>query len=736
MSDISLIKKLDLDIYIETFQKFLARAKDIPMQGDINIHYRYIKELSNVDFTPPKESRALEVELNRLKKQALLSLEDIFEFVKIIRYFRYLRTLTLPNLLREWMEAIIVPEEIMSIIASFDDEGKIDPNRDSELLEIDTLLKNNKIAIRESLKRIVSQKKLQEFLVDSQIHYVNDEETILVRGGFSGVIKASVIARSGAGYFYVLPQTLSDLKDKEADLLSKKEVILLRYAREFSATFTKHESFLRFINREFDRFDNYQARVFFAKAKDYEFILPQKSDTICLESFKHPALSDPKPVSINFDKKIMLITGVNAGGKTMLLKSILSSVYMSKYLLPFACDASKTKIGHFSALDAIIDDPQSVKNDISTFAGRMSEFAELFKQKDMIVGVDEVELGTDSDEAASLFRVILESLSSRNIKFIITTHHKRLAALMASSSEVELVAALYDEKRREPTYTFLQGSIGKSYAFETAKRYGIPEHIVAKAIEVHGEDKERLGELIERSSTLELQMREKLEALKQSKERYEKKSNNLEILAEQMMHDQKEELSKMEKIYADALAKVQDALKAQESKEGRRALNEAHKIKQKAQRAPKETKQEPLSVGDSIKYRSYRGEILSMQSSSATILVEGMKMSVPLSELKRSKLPKIEQNRANDIKKSKVSVDKNSASISIKLIGMFGDEAIDKLDRAISDALVNGISEMEVIHGGGKGILAKLVKEYLLGHPKIKHFYKMQGNLGVTIVEL
>ena len=538
------------------------------------------------------------------------------------------------------------------------------------------------------------------------------------------------------GYFYVLPQTLSDLKDKEADLLSKKEVILLRYAREFSATFTKHESFLRFINREFDRFDNYQARVFFVKTKDYEFVLPQKDDTICLESFKHPALSDPKPVSINFDKKIMLITGVNAGGKTMLLKSILSSVYMSKYLLPFACDVGKTKIGHFSALDAIIDDPQSVKNDISTFAGRMSEFAELFKQKDMIVGVDEVELGTDSDEAASLFRVILESLSSRNIKFIITTHHKRLAALMASSREVELVAALYDEKRREPTYTFLQGSIGKSYAFETAKRYGIPEHIVAKAIEVHGEDKERLGELIERSSTLELQMREKLEALKQSKERYEKKSNNLEILAEQMMHEQKEEISKMEKIYSDALAKVQDALKVQESKEGRRALNEAHKIKQKAQRVPKETKQEPLNVGDSIKYRSYRGEILSMQSSSATILVEGMKMSVPLSELKRSKLPKIEQNRANDIKKSKVSVDKNSASISIKLIGMFGDEAIDKLDRAISDALVNGISEMEVIHGGGKGILAKLVKEYLLGHPKIKHFYKMQGNLGVTIVEL
>jgi DNA mismatch repair protein MutS2 len=736
MSDSALIKKLDLDIYIETFKKFLSRSKDIPMQGDINIHYKYIKELSSVEFIPPKESRVLDIELNRLKKQALLSLEDIYEFVKIIRYFRYLRRLLLPHLLREWMEAIIVPDEIMNIVGYFNDVGKIDSNRDSELLELDNALQSNKIAIRESLKQVVNQKKLQEFLVDTQIHYINNEETILVRGGFSGVIKASVIARSGAGYFYILPQTLSDLKDKEANLLSKKEVILLRYSREFSSTFTKFESFLRFVNKEFDRFDNYQARIFFAKTKDYEFILPQKGNAICLESFKHPALSDPKPISINFDKNIMLITGVNAGGKTMLLKSMLSSVYMSKYLLPFACDATKTKIGHFNAVDAIIDDPQSVKNDISTFAGRMSEFAELFTKKDMIVGVDEIELGTDSDEAASLFRVLLESLSNRNIKFIITTHHKRLASLMASSNEVALVAALYDEKRREPTYTFLQGSIGKSYAFETAKRYGIPEHIVVKAIEIHGEDKERLNELIEQSSTLELQMRQRLEELEQSKENFEKKSNNLEILAEQMKSEQKSELCRMEKIYAEALAKVQDALKSQESKEGRRALNEAHQIKLKAQKEQKQTKQEPLNVGDSIKYRSYRGELLSLQSSSAIILVEGMKMSVPMSELKRSKMPKIEQNKQNNIKKSKVSVEKNGASISIKLIGMFGDEAIDKLDRSISNALVEGISELEVIHGGGRGILSKLVQEYLSSHPKIKNFYKMQGNLGVTIIEL
>ena len=132
---------------------------------------------------------------------------------------------------------------------------------------------------------------------------------------------------------------------------------------------------------------------------------------------------------------------------------------MAKYLLPFRCNVAKTEVGHYKSIEAVIDDPQSVKNDISTFAGRMQEFAKLFSEENAIVGVDEIELGTDSDEAASLFRVMLEELRQRGITFIVTTHHKRLASLMASDDGVELIAALYDEEHRVPTYTFLQGSI-------------------------------------------------------------------------------------------------------------------------------------------------------------------------------------------------------------------------------------------------------------------------------------
>ena len=108
--------------------------------------------------------------------------------------------------------------------------------------------------------------------------------------------------------------------------------------------------------------------------------MPNKQKRIKLEEFAHPAIENPVPITMDFSKQIMLVTGVNAGGKTMLLKSLLSAVYMSKYLLPFKCNAPHTQVGHYKGIEAVIDDPQSVKNDISTFAGRMQEFAKLFEK--------------------------------------------------------------------------------------------------------------------------------------------------------------------------------------------------------------------------------------------------------------------------------------------------------------------------------------------------------------------
>ena len=726
---------MDLDGYIIQFKQFLARDKSVTMQGDINQHYRYIKALSSVQFPPPKEVPDLDRELNLIKKQGILSLEEIYAFVQMTSYFNILKALSLPEPLGSWIREIEIPDEIMEVVGYFTEEGEINPERDPELMNLQRAISRNKSEIKETLYRLTHSAKLRDYLVDTQVHFHSGEETLLVRGGFNHAIKATVAGRSSGGFFYIIPQSVLHLKEKEAALLSSRSELIWRYCKEISAIFFKWERFLSFINKAYDRFDHYQARVSFARAKEYEFILPSKGKGVVLHDFAHPAIEDPVPVSIDMSKPVLLVTGVNAGGKTMLLKSLLSAVYMSKYLLPFKCDAARTKVGHYKHIEAVIDDPQSVKNDISTFAGRMQEFAKLFTKEDAIVGVDEIELGTDSDEAASLFRVMLDALKRRGIHFVVTTHHKRLASLMASDDEVELVAALYDEARRVPTYTFLQGSIGKSYAFETAQRYGVPPAIVEAAKKVYGEDKENLNELIEKSTSLEREMRQKIDKVERELKAVERRKQKLVDEEERLKEQHRKALATLENRYNAATKKAREALKAKESTEGRRLLNEAHKRKQIEVKEAKLKEAEPLKEGDRIKYRSHKGELLAIRGKDATIIVDGLKMRVPLKELKkRQEIPRVKM--PSKPKRATHHVEKDGATVSVKLLGMYGDEAIDTVDKFLSDALVNGLSEVQIIHGTGGGILAKLVADYLKQHPKIQKFYRMPGNLGITVVEL
>ncbi len=732
----TITQKLDLDNFIDNFKKFYATDKNIEMKGDINQHFKYISSLSNVEFPPIKEVPNLDNQLNRLKKQGVLSLDEIYAFATMIEYFNALKASSLPEPINRWVGDINIPDEISDIILYFTNEGNINPEREPELYEIEKALKQNKSELKDRLYRLAHSSTLKDYLVDTQVHFLNGEETLMVRGGFNKAIKASVLGRTSAGFFYILPQSISHLKEKESILLSRKEELIYRYCQNFSEVMSRHFLFMRFINREYDKFDQYQARVLFARAFEYNFILPSKRKVVKLDGFCHPAIEKPKPVNIKLEKSVMLITGVNAGGKTMLLKSLLSAVYMSKNLLPFKCNQEKSEVGHFKSIEAVIDDPQSVKNDISTFAGRMVEFAKLFDKENAIVGVDEIELGTDSDEAASLFRVMLDELKRKGIIFIVTTHHKRLASLMSTDDDVELIAALYDEENRRPTYTFLQGSIGKSYAFETAQRYGVPEHIVNRAKEIYGEDKENLNELIEKSTTLEREMRLKLEKIDEELESVEKKREALEEIEERLNEQQRNAIATLENRYNAATKRALEAMKAKESTEGRRLLNEANKHKKLSNHAKKveQPNRRELQVGDFVKYRSKRGEVLNIRNKEATIEIDGLKMRVPTSQLRY-----IESSPKKVVKKIKttVNVEKSGrGAISINLLGNYADEAIDKLDIFLSDALVAGFSTVEIIHGTGSGVLKKVIIDYLKSYPKLQSFHGQKGNLGITIVNL
>jgi DNA mismatch repair protein MutS2 len=719
----TLIDQLDLNAHITSLQSFFSRKQSLFLEGDQERHFRYIEALDTLVFKAPPPIEPFSTIIAHLQKQGVLSFEQIFEVIKLVRYFRYMKNVSDEGIIHQWMEKIVIPEVLREIENHFSHDGIFDERQDEELYLLSQRIKSHKDDISSSMKRMLYSSKISSYLVDTQIHYLNDEECLLVRGGFNHVLKGAVIGRTGAGFFYVSPDAIMKHKEKIRALTQEKDAIFYMYAKKFSLQLRDIRSFLAFIDKEFNRFDHYQARVHFAMTASLNILKASRGDSITLRGFKHPALHKPKSVDVDFKGNILMITGVNAGGKTMLLKSILSATLMAKYLIPMTIDKHHSSIGTFKRLDAVIDDPQNVSNDISTFAGRMLHFSKLFAHKSALIGVDEIELGTDSDEAAALFKVILDDLIAKGHKIIVTTHHKRLASLMADRDDVELMAALYDEERRLPTYEFLHGIIGKSYAFETAERYGINGNIVDRAKKVYGDNHEKLNQLIERGSELERSLKKKHADL--DKRLHDVSQREIALKEQQEYYDKalEQERKNLQNLYNVAIREARDAAKLNDPSAIHRQMNKAK------EKLPKEEPTQKVAtydfkVGDSVKYRKQQGKIIALKAKSATVEVEGMRIRVALSDLKPSLAPK---------KRAKVEIRNDApkrSGLKLDLHGLRAQEALEKLDVFISDALIQGWDEVIVYHGIGTGKLSFAVKNFLSEHPSVKSFSDAPAQFG------
>ena len=729
----TLIKQLDLKEHISAFSSFFSRDSALYIEGDQELHFKYIQALDKLEFkAPPKVSDFSTIKLH-LKKRGVLNFEQVFEVIKVVRYFRYFKNKEVDGLIGEWMDKFVIDDRFLEIEEFFAQDGTFAESKDETLYGLAQRIKEHKNEMSASMKRLTSTSKISPYLIDSQIHFVNDEECLLVRGGFNHVLKGAVVGRSSSGGFYVSPDSILKSKEKIRFINQEREAIFYSYAKEFSSKLAELQPFINFIDKEFTKFDNYQARVLFAKSSNLKLIKSQKDSKIILDGFIHPALHRAKPINVDFSKNILMVTGVNAGGKTMLLKSILASAFMAKYIIPMKLNEHKSHIGNFKNILSIIDDPQSVKNDISTFAGRMKEFSNIFKYNSALVGVDEIELGTDSDEAAALFKVILDELIKKGQKVVVTTHHKRLASLMADRDDVELMAAIYDEEARQPTYEFMQGIIGKSYAFETASRYGIANKIVDEAKVVYGDNSEKLNLLIERGSQLERELKQKHKIVDDKLEKIRLKELELKAQREELYKELEEQKQALKRSYDVAISEAKTAAKAGDTKAIHRAMNKANKKlpKQEVKEIIQDAK---FEVGDIVKYHSQKGKIISMKNDKeATIEMDGLKARVKTKHLKHTKIIKPKPTT-----QVKVSVEKK-AGLKCDLHGMRADEACEVLDKFLSDALLNGWDEVIVYHGIGTGKLSYAVKNFLKAHPRVKKFEdapQHMGGFGAKIVSL
>jgi DNA mismatch repair protein MutS2 len=326
--------------------------------------------------------------------------------------------------------------------------------------------------------------------------------------------------------------------------------------------------------------------------------------------------------------------------------------------------------------------------------------------------------------------VIIEEIMKKN-RIVITTHHKRLATLLAQNEEVELLAAIYDEKNQKPTYEFIKGTIGKSYAFETAKRYGIPFNIIEKAKKEYSDDLEKLDVLIEKSAALEFEQKQKIKELQSELEDVKLLKESLIRQKEEFNETIEKEKNRLLKEYNEAIKKAKEAIRAKSVKDAHRALNEANKIRSNIKVKKSEINKE-FKVGDTVKYFTSTGEILDIKGKNALVDIDGKKLWIPKNSLEPYRLPKKAKTQIIKPKPQKVD-------IKLDLHGMRLEEALEKTEEYLNDAALAGLEEVWIYHGMGKGILARGITELLKGHPLVKEFHDApphMGGYGAKIVKL
>ncbi len=470
----------------------------------------------------------------------------------------------------------------------------------------------------------------------------------------------------------------------------------------------------------------------------------------------------PLDMELMEDELCLIITGPNAGGKSVALKTLglCCMMIQSGFAIP-ARDSSELPI--FSSIFVDMGDDQSIENDLSTFSSRLEWMKHTLANanNDSLVLIDEAAAGTDPEEGGALFQSLMEILMQRKAKTLVTTHHGSLKIFAHDHEHAVNGSMEFNQDTLSPTYRFKKGIPGSSYAFEIAERMKLQDELLSKARTLLGESKSNMETLI---SELEAKTQEAEELkkkyaqlqshTKKERNRYEEKRSAIEKekkeIREKALKEAKEIMDSANKKIEEAVERiVEKGQKDDETIKEARKKVEAHRrqvesdlqeLEEEQEEQYRDSSEKP-GVGDLVRLKDANttGELKEVNGNKAVISAGGLRVKT-----KYNKLIKVEDasDRKPKEQKVKVSFEDGSRFKMVKpqlsIRGMRGDAAMKEVQRYIDDALASGKNDVQIIHGKGEGILKKLVHEYLNKRKEVDS-YEMapisQGGAGCTIVK-
>lgn len=646
-------------------------------------------------------------------------------------------------------------------------EDEISDDASPALRDIRRQLKSFDGRIHNELAALVNSQTMKTYLQESVITTRGGRYCIPVKTEYRSQVPGMIHDQSSTGStLFIEPMSIVKLNNEMHELHLKEaqeiDVILARLSSMASEHTGELDDNVKILT---------QLDFIFAKAalgKHFNCTMPQinRDHYINIKKGRHPLIDQNNvvPIDIYLGKEFdtLIITGPNTGGKTVSLKTVglLTLMGQAGLCIP-AFEGSSLSL--FNDVFADIGDEQSIEQSLSTFSSHMTNIVKILSAADenSLVLFDELCAGTDPTEGAALAISILDTLHTKHIRTMSTTHYSEIKVYALSEEGVENACCEFSVETLSPTYRLLIGIPGKSNAFAISKKLGLSEDIINSASSRIGSDSRALEDLIadlENSRITIEKEREEISSYKteiaQLKSRLEQKNDKLDAQRDRILRDANEKAAQIlrdAKEYADDAIKTfnKSGLSPKEMEEQRRRLREK---KNKAESrltlkakpaAPHNYKPSDFTIGTRVKVLSLNleGTVSTIPNQKGDLFVQMgiLRSQVNMNDLEIINEPKDSASAKKTSGAGKIKMQKTATiSPELNLIGLTVDEALIELDKYLDDAYLSKIPQVRIVHGKGTGALRNAVHSQLKKTKFVKSFrlgVYGEGENGVTIVD-
>lgn len=706
-----------------------------------------------------------------------LSVEDLFALKPslnvleaILRYGRSESADKTPRI-KSLIEDIFIDRNVFTEANRLvDDKGEIPDNASTELLEIRQSIRRKQGGIEKRIRQIMGDAKTAGWVDQKAELTVRDGRLVIpVKAGDKRAIRGFIHDESATGQtVYIEPAEIFDTSNeiKELEYAERREIHRILMA--FTRLLRPYLSELRKAWDMLGELDFIRAKALLAneiggvkpEIKDGPYVNWQQARHPLLEKKLKAQGKQVVPLDLKLDEhdRILVISGPNAGGKSVCLKTtgLLQYMLQCGLMPPMRVDS---QCGLFESLFIDIGDEQSILDDLSTYSSHLINMKSLLEHADgkTLFLIDEFGTGTEPQLGGAIAEAILLELNKKQAFGMVTTHYANLKLLADNHEGIVNGAMLFDTRFMQPMYIMMTGKPGSSFAFEIAKKIGFPKQILDDAANITGDQ--------------HLKFEKQLQQLEVDKKAIRKKEQDLRI-ADQLLTEVVEkykgllaELEGKKKQYLrDAAAEAQELIQKANSqiertiKEIKEAQAEKTKTKeirqnlektkqeiaQKAKEAAEQKKEEDevvLKVGDTVCIEEMQvvGEILAISDTDATILFDSIRLRTSpdkLRKVSRAEARKTQRRWQNGIAED-LSEKAEHFDITLDVRGKRAEEALDIVDKYLDEAKLLSIKEVSILHGKGNGILRKLIREKLSHMREVEHFCDASletGGTGITRV--